>query len=411
MAITEAEAKALTRFFGENMPLTTRAAQESATGIRFPYTVPGVIGFRNFFYWDTYFANWGLLSMEMYGQVKNNLLNMADFVDRFGYIPNADVLLNRSQPPLFTRAVYDYAEASGDREIIAALLPAMVREHAFWQERRLAPCGLNRYGDEATEQELRLFNKEIAERLGLAEEDLKEGFSDRNLLAAAESGWDFSSRFFDGRQCIAAQLCPVDLNAILFDAERKLAAFAEEVGERELAATFTKTARERAERMYALMYDEERGLFFDYDFLRCEKRRGPLHAASFAPAAFGVDLSQGGLGELLAALEGPYGLTVCERNACSERFQWDFPFMWAPITAIACEGLYAAGLNEDAARVMKKYCDTVEENFFKTGNLWEKYNVVSGERGDSCEYETPPMLGWTAGVYLRFRNLIEKFGF
>lgn len=396
----------LARFFRKNMPLTTRTAR--GTGIPFPYTVPSVQGFRNFFYWDTYFANWGLLSMGMFSQVRNNLLNMADFVERYGYIPNADVLLDRSQPPLFTRAVYDYAEASGDREIVTKLLPAMVREHAFWQEHRSTPCGLNRYCGSPTKRGLARFNRKIVQRIGIGTKELKGGLLDPNLLAAAESGWDFSSRYFDKLDCVATQICPVDLNAILYDAERKIAGFAAENGDTALADFFSEEAKRRAERMERYLYDGELGLFVDYDFVREERRTSLLHAGSFAAAAFGLGASAEGLQRLLSSLEAPFGLTVCAESEYSERFQWDYPFMWAPVTAIAVEGMLAAGLKEDALRIMKKYCGTVERNFRETGNLWEKYDAVTGARGDSCEYKTPPMLGWTAGVYLRFLEIIEN---
>ena len=400
-------ATALSEFFSKNMPLTTRSPKDSATGMRYPYTVPSVQGFRDFFYWDTCFANWGLLSLNMFSQAKNNLLNMSDFIFRYGYVPNANVLTNRSQPPLFTRAVDDYVAASGDNSIIRELLPAMIKEHDFWMQRRTAPCGLAVYGSEATVEELLGFNIQIAERLGILPEDLAGGPDDKNLIAAAESGWDFSSRFFDGMTCVAAKICPVDLNSILFDEERTIGRFALQIGDTALSEAFFGYAEKRSERMKQFMYDEKYDIFVDYDYEKNSLRACAPHAASFAAAAYGVSASKKGLSRLLKKLEFPYGLAVCAENEFSSRFQWDYPFMWAPVTAIACRGLLAAGLKEDALRVMRKYCATVEEIFRKTGNLWEKYNAVTGKRGDSCEYETPPMLGWTAGVYLRFRETIN----
>lgn len=39
----------------------------------------------------------------------------------------------------------------------------------------------------------------------------------------------------------------------------------------------------------------------------------------------------------------------------------------------------------------------------KTKNLWEKYDGKTGER--AChEYSAPPMVGWTAGVYIYFNR-------
>ena len=63
-------------------------------------------------------------------------------------------------------------------------------------------------------------------------------------------------------------------------------------------------------------------------------------------------------------------------------------------------GLFNYGYDKDAERIAKKYEEVVELNFDKTGNLWEKYNVVDGTVSVSKEYETPTMMGWSAGVYL-----------
>ena len=42
----------------------------------------------------------------------------------------------------------------------------------------------------------------------------------------------------------------------------------------------------------------------------------------------------------------------------------------------------------------------MEKLFEKTGTLWEKYNVFTGDTDTKSDYESRIMLGWTAGVYL-----------
>jgi alpha,alpha-trehalase len=49
----------------------------------------------------------------------------------------------------------------------------------------------------------------------------------------------------------------------------------------------------------------------------------------------------------------------------------------------------------------------LERNFEKTGVLWEKYSVETGEVSH-MEYESPPMMGWTAGVYRYFQEEKNK---
>ena len=45
----------------------------------------------------------------------------------------------------------------------------------------------------------------------------------------------------------------------------------------------------------------------------------------------------------------------------------------------------------------------IEKGFKDTGNLWEKYDGNTGEVANQ-DYKAPTMMGWTAGVYLRFKR-------
>ena len=65
------------------------------------------------------------------------------------------------------------------------------------------------------------------------------------------------------------------------------------------------------------------------------------------------------------------------------------------------------GLKEDAKRLAEKYLSTVQKSFKKTGQLWEKYDALKGELSVCLEYETPPMLGWTAGVYMFLKQCFD----
>ena len=72
------------------------------------YTTPCASeGFTNFYYWDTYFTNLGLIEDDMIDLATDNVRVFKFFVEKLGYIPNADSILENTQPPFFTRAVYD----------------------------------------------------------------------------------------------------------------------------------------------------------------------------------------------------------------------------------------------------------------------------------------------------------------
>lgn len=118
-----------------------------------PYITPCADeGFHNFFYWDTYFANLGLLKDGYAEQAKNNLEDMAFFIHNLGYMPNADQILFRSQPPLFARGVYDDYAASGDKAFVKEMLPMILREFDFWHYDRNTPIGLNQYNTHEPKQ-------------------------------------------------------------------------------------------------------------------------------------------------------------------------------------------------------------------------------------------------------------------
>jgi alpha,alpha-trehalase len=61
----------------------------------------------------------------MFETAKGMLLNFADLVNQYGFIPNGGRVyyLNRSQPPVFTLMVNKYFKATGDTQLLSAVLP------------------------------------------------------------------------------------------------------------------------------------------------------------------------------------------------------------------------------------------------------------------------------------------------
>ncbi|MCQ2136994.1 MAG: alpha,alpha-trehalase, partial [Bacteroidales bacterium] len=75
---------------------------------------------------------------------------------------------------------------------------------------------------------------------------------------------------------------------------------------------------------------------------------------------------------------------------------------------LALRGLGSYGYDKDARRQAGKYVNMVCDVFAATGNLWEKYNVIDGSVAEGLEYQTPPMLGWSAGAFLYCCSVIEN---
>lgn len=76
--------------------------------------------------------------------------------------------------------------------------------------------------------------------------------------------------------------------------------------------------------------------------------------------------------------------------------------MWPAATCLAYMGLKNIGLDDAAKRIAAKYVSVARNIFDQTGRLWEKYDALTGEIAVTSEYETMPMMGWTAAVYRYF---------
>ena len=67
-----------------------------------PFISPSIGGlYTDLYYWDVYFTNLGLLEDGLMEQVENNLENIAYFINELGFMPNSNLILDRSQPPFF----------------------------------------------------------------------------------------------------------------------------------------------------------------------------------------------------------------------------------------------------------------------------------------------------------------------
>lgn len=111
---------------------------------------------------------------------------------------------------------------------------------------------------------------------------------------------------------------------------------------------------------------------------------------------------------LLPKLETECGIACSEDRTDLNHLQWDYPNGWACLHYIVIHGLLRYGYRTEALRIAEKYVALADDVFQKTGHLWEKYNVVTGEVSTAKEYDTPAMMGWSAGVYLDCLSLMDS---
>ncbi|KAF7655772.1 hypothetical protein LDENG_00051110 [Lucifuga dentata] len=205
-----------------------------------PVIVPGG-RFRELYYWDSYWIINGLILSEMTDTAYGMIQNFLYLVNRYGFVPNGGRIYyeRRSQPPFLSLMVKSYYQTTQDEEFLRAALPALKQEYRFWMQNRSVTVKINGTGHVLNRYHVQVGfprpesytdDLELAEGLG---EDRKQQLW-MDLKAGAESGWDFSSRWYvdsegnaDGtlRETRTGQILPTDLNALLCLNEKTLASF------------------------------------------------------------------------------------------------------------------------------------------------------------------------------------------
>jgi alpha,alpha-trehalase len=402
-------------------PPDTPDARSSLVPLPQAYVVPGG-RFREVYYWDSYFTMLGLIESGRTDLVRSMLDNFAHLVATLGHIPNGNrsYYLSRSQPPFFAAMVGLYASATDTMQALR-YLDALEAEHAFWMDGadRLAPGEayrrvvrlrdgslLNRYWDDRAEPRPESYRQdyELGQTLPAAR---REAFY-RNVRATAESGWDFSSRWMrdpkDLRTLETTELIPVDLNSLLYQAERLTAALRTlrgRVGDAQVAARFTKAAEDRRRVLVAIAYDSAGGFFYDVRWRSGEGVTDRPTLAAAAPLYFGLATPAQGRA-VAARLERDFlkpGGFVTTLIASGQ--QWDAPNGWPPLEWLAIEGIRRYGRADLADAARGRWLALNRRTYRATGRMTEKYDVVDlNRRAGGGEYPTQDGFGWTNGVAL-----------
>jgi len=400
------------------------------------YVVPGG-RFGELYYWDSYFTMLGLASGGHLQLLRDMVDNFAYLIDTYGHVPNGTrtYYLSRSQPPLFAWMV-ELAGAHGVADE-ADFLPQLRREHAYWMDgsnglepgqahRRVVRLQggdlLNRYWDDRDTPREESWLEDVSTARACRR---KPADVYRDLRAACESGWDFSTRWLreapprrpgpapvhaHARAATApslASICtteivPVDLNAFLYKLEAKIAELATRTGDAASSREFEDRAAARSAALLALCWDDEQAAFFDHDLSR-GVRRTCLTAAGVVPLFVG--LAPPAHARALAAtvsarLLAPGGLSTTE--FWSDQ-QWDRPNGWAPLQWMAVRGFADYGCHALSDTIARRWLATVAAVYEREGKLVEKYALRTVRRENSAgggggEYPLQDGFGWTNGV-------------
>ena len=331
----------------------------------FPFIPASDERFQEPYYWDTYFILVGLANTEGNQAIIKGIIEDFFFVlDKYGHIPNAFFSYNtRSQPPVLSAMVGLVRRPKIPWLKRAYQKVAKEYEQVWTAKPRLTGCGLSRY-----------FNDDAKNHLWEQKEFSKmeaEGWKMDDYGAIQESGWDMTTRF----QKRAHLTCPVDLNALLYRYETDLQLLAHRIGKD--TVQWRKRAERRRKLMGELMWNEDEGLFFDYDFQAKEQLNTKTLAAYFPLWAKLATKDQASkLRENLPLFERDFGLACTEESLSHVACQWSYPNGWPPLHWIVIQGLRNYGFHDDADRITEKWLKRCAAKVLHQGQWPEKDTVV-----------------------------------
>uniref|UniRef100_A0A0N5B3R2 Trehalase n=1 Tax=Strongyloides papillosus TaxID=174720 RepID=A0A0N5B3R2_STREA len=390
-----------------------------------PFVVPGG-RFREMYYWDSFFTIKGLLASKMYKTVRDMIDNMGYMIDQFGFIPNGNRVyyLNRSQPPLMSWCVDAYIKETGDYDFIRIALGWIEKELQFFKKNRTVKL------DEWKSHLYRYHVSVDTPRPESYREDLEcsedcEDLRTKQIMwgeiaAAAESGRDFSTRWFatvgsvmgNMKTIRTSRILPVDLNAILLKNLAIVEEYCLYVGDHEKSERYKHEKEELKSMIREVLWNDDLGCWFDYDIDKYHQIL-TYYDTNFFPLVTGCSLDKRDQEKIasyinnIGLLKYPGGIPTSLQSSGE---QWDFPNAWAPTTWVLIEGLNKNDQPELARLIADKW---LRKNYTvwkdTEGKMFEKYNVTTGcalNIAGGGEYIIQEGFGWTNGVIL---DLLMKY--
>ncbi len=435
------------------------------------YVVPGG-RFNEMYGWDSYFIIRGLLQAGRVELARGMIDNFFFEIEHYGAMLNANrtYYLTRSQPPFLSSMfvdVYQAMQKAGghpDQAWLERAYADLDKDYGMWtRDPHLAgETGLSRYYDfgegppaEAVQDESGFYRKvsqyfflhpaeandyvvettpganqtivkqpvagsayslqvcDVPLTMARAECEKAKQFKlsadyykgDRSMR---ESGFDVSFRF-GAFGSATHHYAPVCLNSLLYKTEKDLEQISLWLGHADDAKKWNKRAEERKQLITHYLWNDQQGLFFDFNFLT-KRMSAYQYASTFYPLWAGVatPAQAKAVAANLKVFERPGGVPMSSDETGA---QWDLPYGWGNIEMVVIAGLRRYGYNADADRVSYEFLSTVAENFRRDGNIREKYNVVtrSSEAHVELGYEMNVVgFGWTNAAFLELLHGLPK---
>jgi alpha,alpha-trehalase len=418
-----------------------------------PFVVPGG-RFNEMYGWDSYFESVGLIIDGKVALAKAMADNFQYEIEQYGKILNANrsYYLTRTQPPFYSSLIREVYEVTQDKKWLQSHLKTAIKEYeTVWmvQGKRLTKNGLNRFladglgvppeceaghFDAIISPLAAALNRSIESYIASYQNgEIKNTELDIYFLndrSVRESGHDTSYRI-DGN---CAELNLVDLNSFLYKYETDFAEIIALEFEDDFAYNnqnytsnyWHQKAVERKQLADAYLWDEEKGMYFDFNIKSAStsnfisattlmplwaKMASKEQAEKLVKTAIPLLKMQGGIAGSTQESAGEISIKRPQR-------QWDFPNGWAPHQMLIWKGLLHYNYQEEVQELVYRWLFMITKNAVDyNGTIPEKYDVVSGTHkvfaeygnvGTDFEYITEEGFGWMNASYQYGLTLLKK---
>lgn len=394
------------------------------------FVIPGG-RFKELYYWDTFWIVKGLLLCDMVDTARGVIENLLYLVKVFGHIPNGSRVyyIQRTQPPMLTLMLYEYFKHTQDLDFVKRNIQYLDKEMDYWLSTRRVEVEkggrkykLFRYYAPSQGARPESFREDLeTSNVAASEEERQEIFT--SLKSAAESGWDFSTRWFiiDGSNngnissIKTPYIIPVDLNALLHKDFKILSLLYKFLHEEEKVRRYESLSKELLQGISEVLWNAEEGIWLDYDLLNGKPRKyfylsnfAPLWTQSYTQTPNQItNIAMNYISKVnLTKFIGGSPTSMVQSGE-----QWDFPNAWPPLQAFFIQGLDLIGTPEAsqaAFHYAKLYAQSNYKGFHDMGVMFEKYDALtSGRTGGGGEYEAQSGFGWTNGFAF---EMLDKWG-
>lgn len=393
------------------------------------FIIPGG-RFKEIYYWDSYWIIEGLILSGMTETAKGMIENFLHLVKKFGHIPNGSRVYyaERSQPPLLIAMVDKYVKVTKDINWLRDNLATLEEELSFWVTKRTINVTkddkdytLLRYFAESRGPRPESYAEDYAYASEIRDETKQQTFF-TNLKSAAESGWDFSTRWFFTENSAnignlsnihTTKIVPVDLNSMYAGALETMGNFNSMLKDKKSAKKWWTMAEYWRLAIDKVLWDPKDGIWYDYNLETRQPRKGffPSNVAPlWAKCVEAENLIEYGpkVIEYLkrsTALSFPGGIPTSVSRSGE---QWDHPNAWPPLQSMVVEALKHINTDESNRMAQETAQKWVRANYIgynKTEEMFEKYDAEKpGDYGGGGEYVVQSGFGWTNGVVLEMLN-------